>query len=131
MADEVKTTKDTPVPYFKNDPWVYIPFFVILGGIIVAAAMNKISVEMAGLLIGLLGFPSVAGAKKLSGIVAIIVNEVQKQMVSMPPPPNAENVMHVMGEPCMKAPSGWKCSRNVHEGPCAAYQLSDETKPPA
>ena len=45
---------------------------------------------MAAILIGLLGFPSVAGTKTLTGLIAIMVKEAQKQLAdSMPPPPVA------------------------------------------
>lgn len=80
--------KDTKVPYFKNDPWVYVPFFLILAGILYFTATHRVSVEMAAILVGLLGFPSVAGTKTLTGLIAIMVKEAQKQLAdSMPPPP--------------------------------------------
>jgi len=80
--------KDTKVAYFKNDPWVYVPFFVILSVILYATAARRVTVEMAAILVGLLGFPSVAGTKTLTGLIAIMVKEAQKQLAdSMPPPP--------------------------------------------
>lgn len=89
--------KDTRIAYLKKDPWIYIPFFLILIAILYAAATHRVSVEMAAILVGLLGFPSVAGTRTLSGLIAVMVKEAQKQLAdSLPPPPMPPDEVEVV-----------------------------------
>ena len=101
----------------RTDPRILIPFVLIIIGIVVAAGLGKISVEMAGLLIGVLGMPSVFGVKTMPQLVQQIVSELQRQMASMPPP-----VLTSVVPPPPKVPTDTDAQPNLSEPP-------KETKP--
>ena len=81
-----ETPKNTPkVLEVKTDPRVVVPFLLLGATIIAAAFFQKISAEMAAMMLAALGFPSMFGVKSVPDMMSALAIDVREGLSPAPP----------------------------------------------